>query len=706
MMRMELTKQYIDEIHEQSNHYIIIGLTGRCGSGCSTAREILCGVDRFNPDEFLGNMKTNCIYNQDRDQKIILNYARENPMMFRDIKVRDILTSFVLDNLDNFFELLNDTFPVLKGDGNKIKEDFLERFESYGGFGANQEKDLEKLAKINKAIWKSIDENVYQFIENISKGQYDFLFSTLSEIGEVIRKILKKYIDDNAYTRVYQHIGNIVRTYGYLAKIDGGVTVEKKAIHAVMRRINLLIKILRRQEWICSNYEKAVNERNKPIEKSSVCVVIDSIKNVFEANYLKSRYTSFYLMAITLDDERRKYRLKLNKKIDENKVLAIDAREQPTLAKKILKKYMQSFSYEKEIISDGVGESLFGEKTKMGRLFREAYENDSYLFKMQDVDSCIQNADILINNGGTKTALGLNLVRYVCLMRHPGLVPPTIDERCMQIAQAAKLNSGCVSRHVGAVVSDQEGNILSVGWNDAVATKGNECIGCVRRCFDELFLQEDEKAYSYYELYDPDFRKALRDIMGNNIENGVSGDISNEELYDEFIKEVKPLRAGLPLNYCFKDIYSYMTHDRNQVHTRAQHGEENALEACEKSKCEGGTLYTTSSSCELCAKKALSYNIRRMVYIEPYTGITNNHVLGHMVDQGVEITHGKRSRRESMSVELFTGATQNAYVKLYTPIFHMKDELRLRGINLSSGERKNGGNEVSLHLEGRLRWEG
>lgn len=76
--------------------------------------------------------------------------------------------------------------------------------------------------------------------------------------------------------------------------------------------------------------------------------------------------------------------------------------------------------------------------------------------------------------------------------------------------------------------------------------------------------------------------------------------------------------------------------------------------------------------------------IRRMVYIEPYTGITNNHILGHMVEHGVDVSRGKEVRRESIKVELFTGATQNAYVKLYTPIFHMKDELMLRGINLAS----------------------
>ena len=44
-------------------------------------------------------------------------------------------------------------------------------------------------------------------------------------------------------------------------------------------------------------------------------MVIDSIKNVFEANYLRARYDSFFLVALTLDDQQRFRRLKLGKKM-------------------------------------------------------------------------------------------------------------------------------------------------------------------------------------------------------------------------------------------------------------------------------------------------------------------------------------------------------------------------------------------------------
>lgn len=266
-------------------------------------------------------------------------------------------------------------------------------------------------------------------------------------------------------------------------------------------------------------------------------------------------------------------------------------------------------------------------------------------------------------------------------MQHPGLVPPTVDERCMQVAQAAKLNSGCISRQVGAVVSDSVGKIISVGWNDAPATLGNECISCIRRSFDQLVDREDELAYSYYELNQPEFRQKLIDIMKKTCDIDKQS-IDDDELVRIFKKKAEEISEGLPLAFCFKDIYSAMNNQRNQVHTRAQHAEENALEASDKNRIINGTLYTTSSSCELCAKKALSYNIRRIVYIEPYTGITNDHVLGHEVKNGIRICRNRKYRVESMTVELFTGATQNAYTRLYSPLFPLKDELELRGIKL------------------------
>ena len=87
--------------------------------------------------------------------------------------------------------------------------------------------------------------------------------------------------------------------------------------------------------------------------------------------------------------------------------------------------------------------------------------------------TCFENADIFVTRNREEAdykcdyPLIRSLGRIVTLILHPGLLTPTKLERCMQIAMTAKLNSGCLSRQVGAVVTDSEYNILSLGWNDA-----------------------------------------------------------------------------------------------------------------------------------------------------------------------------------------------------------------------------------------------
>lgn len=70
-----------------------------------------------------------------------------------------------------------------------------------------------------------------------------------------------------------------------------------------------------------------------------------------------------------------------------------------------------------------------------------------------------------------------------------GLITPTAMERVMQVAYTVKLNSGCISRQVGAVVTDGDNSIKSVGWNDVA----NGQIPCSMRSLDGLMNDFDEK---------------------------------------------------------------------------------------------------------------------------------------------------------------------------------------------------------------------
>ena len=293
------------------------------------------------------------------------------------------------------------------------------------------------------------------------------------------------------------------------------------------------------------------------------------------------------------------------------------------------------------------------------------YGNGLADFILQDVVKCIEDADLFLKRNyreidyNSDLELIWALGRMVTLIMHPGLLTPTKEERCMQIAMTAKLNSGCLSRKVGAVITDSEYNILSLGWNDAPC--GAE--SCIRRNLFDLIRNYDRDAYSEYECYNDEFREYLNKINSRITEDRKSN------------------LNGLPFAFCFKDMYQDILAQKDQIYTRALHGEERAIVACKSDKIKGGYLFTTSSPCELCAKKIKEAGIKKIYYIEQYKGISQSHI----------INIGK----ERTDYILFSGATGIAYVRLYTPLMPYKDELKAYGYE-PAGIHKEEKNDVKI----------
>ncbi|WP_421292960.1 hypothetical protein [Aeromonas taiwanensis] len=101
----------------------------------------------------------------------------------------------------------------------------------------------------------------------------------------------------------------------------------------------------------------------------------------------------------------------------------------------------------------------------------------------------------------------------------------------MHIAFNAKLNSGCLSRQVGAVVTDAELSIKSIGWNNVAQGQ----TPCNLRRVEDLINNEDESAFSLFEKNNTTFKERIGEIYsfkpGKSIPFG-----------------------GKPVSFCFKDI--------------------------------------------------------------------------------------------------------------------------------------------------------
>ena len=711
----------------QHENFLVVGLTGRIGAGCSEAADIL-GSSFRDLNLSLLTPGTNGFYtDEERDLRILQRYASAHWLKFDVIKVRTIITTFLLDHekmklfidylvcekgmepdeivqkresvCNKLFEKItkhfspsekstmdNPLFDAKKAVEGPLSEEDAQiessTFEDAVHYLCQQyqfvndqndrvvsryiggiEKELEKCswyiaskiisecdnfeALLSRLI--EINNSLDLVSQNTNPEKYAFVSVILPYLSDILRETVKEH--KIPFTALFQKYGNSLRYYGEIpnhileddinARLQipllGKESRPSDSIFAIPHKINQFIKVLR---------HPSSGETSRPVR-----IAIDSIKNPFEATYLRQRYSAFYLIAVSSSEKVRIDRLLLNRdKQSTMQEITFDGwGEYASLGKK---KY---FEYAK--VGDSIDreiEAYYRQVTegRPGFLARDtvrilAYESNQQHYYLQDVPSSIENADIFINNNlinesrlPNKT-LTWAIVRNISLIMFPGLLLPTPEERCMQIAFSAKCNSGCLSRQVGAVVTDKNYNILSIGWNDVPCGD----ISCARKNLVDVCKLEDESAYSDYELHDKSFRERLTRFNYRDADLG------------------KKLR-GLPARYCFKDLHQ---EQKNPMRSRSMHAEEKALALC-GDRAEGGNLFTTSSPCEMCSKNAKNHQIKNIYYIEVYPGISETqYSLSGIVDNRAE--H-----------HLFTGAVGRAYVQMYTPIMPQKDILAYLGL--------------------------
>lgn len=511
----------IDNIYEEREKFIIVGLTGRTGSGCTTVSKIL-STEIFEELNLHEPKTTDFDTNEQRKYQIVYSYIKQHWSPFFRISMTDVIFSFIIqESFDNLIDKLSGIIgkELAKNISNELNAKFPNLSAEY--FYLN--KEISKIFGTDIHLDRSNRNNL--------KIAYNILIR-LSSIQSKFREVMNNniYIDKSnnttvsTFTYCLQEFGNRIRNHG-----DINPDKEFSGIHmfALARRANDFIKAV-----------QAVNKANN--HPTFIC--LDAIRSPYEATYFQDRYSSFYLVAVSTDDNERIRRL--GEKLSHEQIKALDSKEYPSKLK------------------------------------------DESRFTNQDIGACLQLADIYLYNPyestNEKYFITELIVKYITLMKHPGLITPTSVERCMQIAYNAKLNSGCLSRQVGAVITDSHYSVKAVGWNSVAEGQ----VPCNLRNAENYLINKDKSSFSTYEL-------------------------ENQEFIDHMHKEYKR-KIGLSslkgrlCSYCFKDEYEQITLQKNQVHTRSLHAEENAFLQIVKyggEGIQGGKLFTSASSCVLCSKK-------------------------------------------------------------------------------------------------------
>lgn len=630
-----------DEIYRLRNNFSIVGLTGRTGSGCTKFAEIISHKIDFDKTniirppskiKYIDPKDKNPLFDNNtvfkRKYQISYDYFKKNHSQYKSISYLSVIILYTINygvrkkQIHSVESMIDYIYNIIK---NNFKKSETEIDNEYKGSIVTIEEieslssDYTKLYESFKPITKSIDAmNNPDDLKLLYKCFFSQQFTLFA--GRLFKLLSKRDYYQGAF--LVHGLGNKIRATGDPTLVDrvdeSKHNISSDFVYDLVKVINKLIK-----SWKANSQRKNCH------------IVIDSLRNSLEIMFLKERYSAFYMIAIH-NDERCEKRI-------EERIKEITPKENQNGIEKIKEKVIWLDKGEHD-----------GSSIKAGRFFAP------------DVENCIQKSEIHINNPGSKIeefdekeqrsnfyTMSEQWIKINALIHHPGLITPSQEERLMQIAFNTKFNSGCISRQVGAVITDKDQTVRSIGWNDV--PKGS--MPCNIRSLSDIInpnnINKLDLSYSPFEKED----------TGKSYEDGGNFSLKTKAKFNETLKLTNTLCINH--SYCFKTLHNNYEGKDNQVHTRSLHAEENAMLQISKfggQPLKGGTLYTTASPCELCAKKAYQIGLS-IVYIDPYPGISMKHILINGYNKP--------------NIKMFTGIIGRAYNKLFEPLLSLKDELSL-----------------------------
>jgi deoxycytidylate deaminase len=607
-----MTKGYdLNELYELRNSFTIIALTGRTGSGCTSVAKLL--EKGFESKDYPDPSSLDLSHNSYKKYDIVYKYSKLNFKKYNLISYVKVLTLSILnesyesfikfleskelrDEINMFNKRINKEEKCLDNDYSYCLDIFKNNTEISNKFNLL----YNRIKKINFSDFKR-DES--------SKELYDVFFGDeFKEVYEGLNNTLK--IKPSLHNFLFQLISNNLRKNG---NPFNSKDYNTENIFFIALRLNAIIKSIRFHN----------KENHLPTK-----VVIDSIRNPFEVMFFKQRYSAFYLMAVNKREDNRENDLK--------------------------KDYHDYIKLEALLEIEYIGGK--------GKMFFKQYVRDcleksdihiSFRTK-EEVDEI--NKKIIDDKENTSPAFTwqMQILKYVSLINHPGIVTPSPEERSMQMAYTAKYNSGCISRQVGAAITDENYSVKAVGWNNTPEGQ----VPCL--------LRDSDRLVEYYNT-------GNSEINIPNLDSFTPFEKTDSKFRDVLLNEFQinrnandNLLNGRHACFCFKTIHNACYDGKNQVQTRSLHAEESAFLQITKyggNGIKGGKLFTTASPCELCSKKAYQLGIKLIYYIDPYPGISEKQIL--------------KAGSKCPEIRLFNGAIGKAYHWLYEPLMPYKDELSI-----------------------------
>lgn len=340
---------------------------------------------------------------------------------------------------------------------------------------------------------------------------------------------------------------DLISKYSYLIKlIESGNEMRKENGGGVLAELSI-------GEIASQREHLKIKSKDDSFKSKRVCYIIDSIKNNEELDLFRLIYSQlFYFIGVFSNIQIREKKLE----------------------KQGLKK--------EEIYSLIDRDS--GEELRFGQKVSETFLQADFFLRMDQPN---------------RATIKNKISRFLNLIFNSEIVTPTSDETAMYQAFAAAGNSACLSRQVGAAITDENGEIISVGWNDVPKFGG----GVYKSSKNDPLGDNDHRCMNF------ETGKCFNDEEKSLIQKMLVNDLVQEGLIkkEDEIKVTNIIKKSR-----LKELIEF---------SRAVHAEMHALiEGSQKSASgvKNGKLYCTTYPCHNCARHIVAAGIKEVYYIEPY----------------------------------------------------------------------------------------
>lgn len=374
--------------------------------------------------------------------------------------------------------------------------------------------------------------------------------------------------------------------------IEGGNFLRSQYTSDILAELAINEIGLKRQEVQMQRETKNEAEHDE-YKTMRICYIIDSLKNVEELNLFKLIYRElFYSIGVFSPLEVRKQNL-INKGMSESNIFDLVNRDS-------------------------------GEEKDTGQKVADTFVNCDFFLRFEI---------------SSYSVLETKIKRYLHLIFNSDIVTPSANETAMYMAASASGNSACLSRQVGAAITDKNGEILGIGWNEVPKAGGS--------------------VYQYSEedpLGNNDHRCTNR---GGKCFNDMEKNIIAETLIDEMI-------AADLVDKGNRDSLVTLVRKKSKVKdliefSRAVHAEMHSIiMASQKagSRIIGGKLFCTTYPCHNCARHIIAAGIKEVYYIEPYRKSLAVKLHGDSITE-------EESKNQLVRILMYEGVSPTRYMDFF-----------------------------------------